>query len=346
MYLTANDLSLSSTELSAFLGAALSSPVSALRCLSLTNNMSIGTAGLVSLLSHLHLGPASQLAQLHLSLCDLTPDCAEPLARWLEDPLGGSRLQVLGINGNSISDAGLRRIASSVISGKASSLIHLECHASDEAGEEWKEVVAGLSVGGQESENWEEQLEVVKERNKTVLKETRLAALGLLAKGRVLFGGNPHEPPIDAGAIRRGVEHLDPRDDLSSAPKRTNFGSSHFPFLHLPIELQVHILRCSLLLKPSSVAHLYPALDSRSAPSSTLTLSSPLTEHQFLNVLAHCASSVTLGTEMRISEAGGRVASLKHGWGQQDSWTGAESGGTGWEEWVLRKTECDRFVRP
>ncbi|ORY92765.1 hypothetical protein BCR35DRAFT_298285 [Leucosporidium creatinivorum] len=360
LYLTANSFSLSSPELTEFLGAALSSPSSALRCLSLTNNMAIKSTGLLSLLQHLKLGPSTQLAQLHFSLCELTPNCAEPLARWLEDPDGGARLQVLCINGNSIGVAGLRRIARSVISGKASSLLHLESHANEptEEQEEWKEVNEALEAEETEEdrEGWKERLEVAKERNKVVLKETRLAALGLLAKGRVLFGGNPREPEVDAGAIRRGVEELDTREN-PYAPKTlsSSLSSSAFPFLRLPIELQVHVLRCSLLLKPSQTAHLYQPISSTSSllpPLSPSTLSSPLTEHQFLNLLAHCASSSTLGIEMRIAAAGGRVPSLKQstGW-RQDSWTEAGGGASGsasgsaWEDWVLRKTECDRFAR-
>lgn len=269
---------------------------------------------------------------------------------------------MLCINGNTIGEAGLRRIARSVISGKASSLIHLESHANDEVDEEeWGEVVAALEAEESEGDRsgWKESLEQAKERNKKVLKETRLAALGLLAKGRVLFGGNPHEPEVDARAIRRGVEALDTRDDPyapNGRPSSSSLNDTPFPFLRLPIELQVHVLRCSLLLNPSTTAHLYPPLnDSRhsASPSSArAALASPLTEHQFLNLLAHCASSASLQIELRIAEAGGRVASLKDKHGrQEDSWaepglSGAGSGsGTAWEDWVLRKVECDRFAR-
>lgn len=355
LYLTANSFSLSSPELSEFLGAVLSSPSSALRCLSLTNNAAINSSGLLALLKHLNLGPSTQLAQLHFSLCDLTPDCAEPLARWLENPEGGARLQVLCINGNSIGSAGLRRIARSVTSGKASSLLHLEAHANESTEEqkEWKEVTDALEAAETEEdlEGWKERLELAKERNKTVLKETRLAALGLLAKGRILFGGNPREPEVDAGAIRRGVEDLDTREDPYSTKSPSSLPNSAFPFLRLPIELQVHVLRCCLYLRPSHAAHLYHPLSSNSASPllpSPETLSSPLTEHQFLNLLAYCASSSTLSIEIRIAAAGGRVPHLKQskGW-QQDQWAGEEASGSGsaWEDWVLRKTECDRFAR-
>lgn len=204
----------------------------------------------------------------------------------------------------------------------------------------------------EDRDGWKERLEVAKERNKTVLKETRLAALGLLAKGRVLFGRNPREPEVDAGTIRRGVEGLDTREDPYALKTFPSLSTSAFPFLRLPIELQVHILRCSLLLYPSHAAHLYQQPLSSHNPSPPLPsleiLSSPLTEHQFLNLLAHCASSSTLGIEMRIAAAGDRVPSLKQstGW-RQDSWAGERASGSGsaWEDWVLRKTECDRFAR-
>ncbi|GAA5959856.1 hypothetical protein JCM3765_000621 [Sporobolomyces pararoseus] len=352
LYLTGNNLSLSLSSLPEFLGKTLSSPSSSVRCFSLTNNPSIGTAGIKELLSHLKLaeGP-SQLSQLHLSVCGLTPDAAEPIARWLEDPNGGGRLQVLAVNGCSLSQAGIRRIARAVTSGKASSLIHFECLANDEPEpEQWKEITEALGMEETEEDRskWKERLEAAKERNKQVYKETRLSALSLVSTARVLFGGNAREAQVDVSEILEGVESRRPGDQNSMQL----FPPQPFPFLRLPIELQVHVLRCLPLLRPSRSAHLYPSLDSNTPSPALLdpaTLSSPLTESQFLRILSHCANRSTLQMESRIVEAqiAGRAPSLnanrvRPAWAENNN---GELGGEGWEEWFLRSTGCDRFER-
>lgn len=351
LYMTGNNLSLSLSSLPEFVGKTLSSPSSSVRCFSLTNNPSIGTAGITSLLKHLRLGEGpSQLSQLHLSVCGLTPDSAEPIAKWLEDANGGGRLQVLAVNGCSISQAGVRRIARAVTSGKASSLIHLECLANDigEAAEEWTEVIEELETKeiAEDRTGWKERLEAAKERNKQVYKETRLTALSLVSTARILFGGNAQEAKVDVSEIVQHVETTRPSDNSALSQP---FPFKPFPFLRLPIELQVHVLRCLPLLRPSKTAHLYPSLDS-SSPLPQVdpdTLSSPLTESQFLRILSHCAARQTLTTERRIvaAQSAGQVPSLnpqraKPTWADQN-----EAGGEGWEEWFLRSTGCDRFER-
>ncbi|GAA5843576.1 hypothetical protein JCM11251_007121 [Rhodosporidiobolus azoricus] len=339
LYLNHNNFSLGSgsshTSLSEFLGSTLSSPTCSLQSLALTSNRAIGPSGLIPLLSSLKLsvGP-SRLAELRLSVTSLTPECAEPLARWLEDPDGGARCQALSLNACALGQAGVRRIAQAVISGKASSLLHLEVLANEDGDDEqWAEVNSTLIAQEQDGagEDWKEQLEMAKKRNTRVFEETRSAALGLLAKTRVLLGGNAQEG-------ESGSPHV-------------------FPFLRLPIELQVHILRCSLLLKPSRQAHLYPPLSSSSSttllPSDDNALSSPLTEGQFLRLIAHCASRSTLETERRIASAhdAGQVPSLNQQIGGLPSRGDAErekpskNAGDGWEDWVLRTTGCDRFER-
>lgn len=390
LFLTANRFSLESSELIDFLGSTLSSTTCSLRCLSFTNNPAIGSKGLVKLLSAVKLGPGTQLSQLHFSICGLRPDCAEPIAQWLETPECGARLQVLCINGNNVSPAGVRRIGRAVASGLASSLLHLECLANDapedgsygvdiERLEEWEEHDVDIS-------NWRKQVDAAKDRNMTVLKETRLAALSLLSIGRILFAGSPREPEVNAGAIRRDVEQMQLGD--GNVP---SFESDRpFPFLRLPIELQVHVLRCVPSLKPSKYAHLYPPLprpDSTSPTTATSsgspstatpatatrkpypdgTLSSPLTETQFLSILAHCASSATLATEIRIASFGGRTPTLNKptehdthtSWfsdpvSSSSSWNESATAkqadralkhAAGWEEWFLRVTGCDRFAR-
>lgn len=351
LYLTGNDFSLSSPALTAFLGSALSSPTSSLHCLSLTSN-NLGTAGVISLLGHLRLGGpgGSNLAQLHFSVCGLTPDVAEPLAKWLEDPKGGgSRLQVLCLNGNKLGSVGLRRIARAVSSGKCTGLLHLEIFANEEEDEEeldphgWKEVEKALEEqeGEEDVEGWRERLEIAKGRNKTVFRETRLAALGLLARARVLFAGNPREADVNVEAIRRRVETLSNTDTSTSPPP-----PRPFPFLALPIEIQVHILRCSVLLSPSSTAPLY------SPPTLPNLSSSPLTEPQFLRVLSHAADRTTLAREAsfvraRIAGTVPSIAPRRQTWEYKDERNAGalDTEEAVWEEWMLRSTGCDRFER-
>lgn len=333
-----------------------------MQCLSFTNNPEIGSKGLKALLSRINLGVGTQLAQLHFSICGLMPDCAEPIAEWLEDPRRGARLQVLCINGNAVSPAGVRRVTRAVSSGLASGLLHLECLANDAPTEDERFASVIQQLESQETQEdlreWTIRLDSAKERNKSVLKETRLAALGLLAHGRVLFGGNPHE-----------LEDEDEDEDTDTSAQRMNGLKRNpadvkpFPFLRLPIELQVHVLRCCLLLQPSHHAHLYqparkevePPPPRPSRPTTVITsndgvLSSPLTEAQFLAVLAHCASPATLATEIRLATLGSQVPSLlkeEHGRFANESWTSTTSGvkHSAWEEYFLRSTGCDRFAR-
>ncbi|BGO99485.1 hypothetical protein NBRC10513v2_003582 [Rhodotorula toruloides] len=335
LYLNYNNISLGCqstlTSLPEFLGTTLSSPSCTLRCLALTSNKSIGTSGLVNLLSHLRLaaGP-SQLSELRLSVTGLSPEAAEPLTQWLEDPEGGARLQILALNACGLGEAGVRRIARSVISGKACNLLHLECLANEEGDDErWQSVNEELLAQeeGQDWSDWKERLEEAKRRNQQAYRETRLAALRLVGPARILFGGNAVE---DEGGDERS-----------------------FPFLRLPIELQVHVLRCLMLLHPSSVAHLYPSTRSDAAPSSSTKsdnrLSAPLTESQFLRLIAYSASRPTLTTSRRIALAhsSGSAPSLNgpSGTGSWKKQAEDRDAGDGWEEFFLRQTGCDRFER-
>ncbi|SGY48289.1 BQ5605_C001g00637 [Microbotryum silenes-dioicae] len=383
LYLTANDFQLS-PSLAAFLGSCLSSPSSSLRCLSLTNNPTISSSGLLNLLQHLRLGTEnpSQLSQLHLSVCKLTPDCAQPLARWLESPIGGGRLQALGLNGNGLSEAGVRRILRSVATGRAPSLVHVELFA-NELGEAeqtvWADVIAELEAEDEETDEERESLkdrfERAKEMNKTVLKETRLAALGLLAKARVLFGQQSHGiSAISQATDRSPSSTSSPNSRLEFAPAR-----DHFAFQHLPIEIRIHILRCTLDARPSSTAHRYTRLPSEflkpiSPEDRRPVLTSPLTEMQFFSILDYSASRQTLQTEIRLASA--QIPSLAghhqgkefgsagfstdpsrghshrpaNGTGNGDRSGSATTGSTEdgeevWAEWFLRATGCDRFQR-
>lgn len=259
----------------------------------------------------------------------LSPEAAEPLARWLEDPDGGARLQILALNACGLGEVGVRRIARSVINGKACNLLHLECLANEEGDDErWQSVNEELleQEEGQDWSDWKERLEEAKRRNQQAYRETRLAALRLVGPARILFGGN--------------------------AVEEENGDERSFPFLRLPIELQVHVLRCLMLLHPSSVAHLYPSTRSDAAPPpapKTRLLSAPLTESQFLRLIAYSASRPTLTTSRRIALAhlAGSAPSLNgpSGTGSWKKQAEDRDAGDGWEEFFLRQTGCDRFER-
>ncbi|KAM0750492.1 hypothetical protein T439DRAFT_326456 [Meredithblackwellia eburnea MCA 4105] len=365
LFLSNNRFTLADEDLARFLAIALSSPDSSLQCLTLTNNPLIGTLGVKRLLESLKLGPKTSLSQLHLSLCGLTPDAAGVIAEWLADPdMGGARLQAFCANGNFLSSPGMRRIARPIISGHCSGLLLLEIMANESGDDKlWSEELAKLESSEltEDLEGWEMRLERATERNKRVYKATRDAALRLLPQARVLFGGDAREREVDVASIREGVENMLSSTSSTNSHWATTAQQPIFPFLRLPIELRVHVLRCSLLLHPSKDAHLYPPVSHKlSSPPIPIpdasTISSPLTESQFLHVLAFASSPETLATEVKIAqaEASGKApvtASLngfENGakrFGQESPKAGTAGDGRGWQEWALREMRCDRFAR-
>lgn len=376
LYLAGNDISLSSAELATFLGTTLSSRQCKLECLNVTSNpfaSDDAAQHFPTLLSNLRLGDHSSLSQLHFSLCQLTPDLVEPLTKWLEDPEGGGRrMQVLGMNGNHLSEVGVRRIRKTVIEGKCSGMLQIETLANSAVASEfdpllstWKEQE---EEGGPIDLNKEKEVfEEAKRRNKVVLQDTRDAALSLLGPARILFCANPRTPKTDVELVRRTVENLKVGGLISPT---TPPNPPSFPFLRLPVEIRVNILRCYLLLESSSLAHLYPTITSSSSPSSSPppssasasastppppVLSSPLTEAQFLSVLFYASDRTTFSTEIQLLDRAGKFPSinqLSSGW--QDAASNAMGLGVDldtaeeegiWEDWMLEKTGCDRFER-
>ncbi|KAI5480451.1 hypothetical protein MNV49_000604 [Pseudohyphozyma bogoriensis] len=302
------------------------------RAIALSQN-NLGDAGVRALVTGMKrlrsrgVGYRSALTQLHFSVCGLTPATVRPLVGWLESP-ASSGLSVLGANGNFLSAAGVRRIERAVVSGRCSSLLHLECFANDDVDDLPEKELSIVGELEEEERKWAESEEVetgaawrqrlttALERNRRVLKETRHAALALLPKARIIFGGSPVERPVDVEGIRRGVEAL---SDGSQPGWSDATSSATFPFLRLPIELQVHVLRMSLLLKPSSDAHLYPPSSSPSSSlpppnhnvsATTSIQSSPLTESQFLRLLSYASTRTTLLRESQIVE--GRVPTINN----------------------------------
>lgn len=376
LYLNDNLVKLSPSTAS-ILGSTLSSPTSTLKCLSLTSNP-LQTPGLLSLLSHLSLPPLSPLRELHISTAHLTPDCVEPLAQWLEDAQkGGTRLQSLAINGNRIGIAGVRRLARTVIEGKCTGLLQLETWGNefgpDDSGVDtnemmdaldglapadeatkgrWKEADKELrkkemGEGAVSNEEWNDMLLKAQKRNTVALNETRRAALLLLGKARVLFGGNAKQGGVDVEGIRRGVEGMNRptftaipaaipsyHHDLFNSPSPSSTPTTPFPFLRLPIELRIKILHSMVFHHASTVYHLYPSLSTGLVPPppSTSLLVSPLTESQFLALLFHASSRNNLTKSIEMARAPKQACS----WANEE---GPEA------EWMLRQTGCDRFQR-
>ncbi|GAA5981629.1 hypothetical protein JCM10908_004545 [Rhodotorula pacifica] len=323
------------SSLPEFFAATLSAPESSLRSLTVTSNLQITSKAFIAFLNHLDLssGP-SQLAELRLSVTRLSPECADPLVKWLENPTGGARLQVLALNSCGLGLAGVRHIQRAVVSGRVRNLLHLELMANDQADVDGdgsdttrshvtESLQGEAEAAGENFHDWDARLKAALMRNRAAWLATRRAALALLGPSRICFGGQPQTPDSD-GTVETTIRQ---EADI-------------FPFLHLPVEVQVHILRCLLFLVSPTTS------SSNAAPNSEQSvLSAALTEAQFLRVLAHASSRATLAIERRIATAGGAAPSL-NGVSHAGSWqrsAGDEDPASGWEEWFLLATGCDRF---
>lgn len=326
-----NDISLGSnsslSSLPEFFGSTLSSPDNSLHALTLTSNSDLDARAFVALLDNLDLGTGpSHFTELRLSVTRLSPSCVDPLLAWLASRSGGARLQILAMNSCGLGKGGVRKIQTVIVSGQVRNLLHLELLANElESDEADSTAPPSSSPRGSASRDDAEDPQVfegrVKEalqRNRTAWLETRKAALGIVAPARVLFGGDARDASAPDAESPRGT----------------------FPFFRLPVEVQVHILRCLLLITPSSVAHTYSEPTELRPPRLAA-----LTEAQFLRVLAYSASSATLANEVRIGSTRGTMPSLNSNEGTK-SWktdgTG-EDADSGWEEYFLRATSCDRF---
>lgn len=322
------------SSLPEFLAATLSAPESSLRSLTISNNPHIDSNAFLELLSRLDLstGP-SQLAELRMSVTRLSPEVVEPLVKWLESPTGGSRLQVLALNSCGLGRVGVQHIQHAVVSGRVRNLLHLELMANEEItdGEHtdtiWSHVVDPLrslaEASGEDFHEWDARLKAALDRNRLAWLGTRRAALALLGPARICFGGNAQE------AIANGT------DEATDWP-----AAASFPFLRLPVEVQVHVLRCLLFLLSSPSTN---PVSSSSTPSRTADAA--LTEPQFLRVLGHSSSRRTLAVERQIALAQGLAPSLNgaSGGGMKQQTADERDPASGWEAWYLRATGCDRF---
>lgn len=318
-----------------FLAATLSAPEGSLRSLTITSNPLIDSGAFVEFLSRLDLstGP-SQLAELRMSVTRLSPEVVDPLVKWLQSPTGGSRLQVLALNSCRLGGVGVRHVQRAVVDGRIGNLLHLELMANEEAidDDEHTDTVRPHATealqtqaeeSGEDFHDWESRLKAALGRNRSAWLATRRAALGLLGPARICFGGNAQEAtPIEAGGAADGEE---------TAP---------FPFLQLPVEVQVHVLR-SLLFLLSPPPPRYDVASTTEPPATRAAL----TEAQFLRILGHSSSRRTLAIERQIALAQGSAPSLNgSSHAKAKPHLADESDpASGWEEWYLRVTGCDRF---
>lgn len=321
------------SSLPEFLAATLSAPESSLRSLTVSNNPHIDSNAFVELLSRLDLstGP-SQLAELRMSVTRLSPEVVEPLVNWLESPTGGSRLQVLALNSCGLGRVGVQHIQHAVVSGRIGNLLHLELMANEEItdGEHtdtiWSHVVDPLrslaQASGEDFHDWDARLKAALDRNRLAWLATRRAALALLGPARICFGGNAQE----AIAVEAGEATAWP----AAAP---------FPFLRLPVEVQVHVLRCLLFLLSS-----LPTIDAAASSPASHAGDAALTESQFLRILGHSSSRRTLAIERQIVLTQGLAPSLNgtSGVGTKQQTADEPDPASGWEAWYLRATGCDR----
>lgn len=352
--LSCNKVRLSQPKLVESIGKILSSSISSITLLGLTNNP-ITSDALIQWIKFMNLSQ-SNLESIHLSSCQLGPDCVLPLREWLTNYKGGARLSKLALNGNNLSTLGCKKIASVIISGQ-SNLIEFD-YMSNVVGPissirpEWREAMARMNsekpaAAAEVNDDWEEELASALSRNKKVGIETRRIACNLLPIARILFGGNVRERTSDvAGEIIDSVGQLHlgsttgssttpiinpPSQPSSLTPPSTI--QTPFPFLRLPVELQINILRSIPLLTPSHYAHHYPPYHSSTPPPTKIlddgTLSSILTEQQFLAILAYATSAIKFEHEMSIATVKTRQGKVL------DSWA----------HYFLKTTKCDRFMR-
>ncbi|GAA5861566.1 hypothetical protein JCM3774_002628 [Rhodotorula dairenensis] len=314
-----------------FLASTLSAPQGSLRSLTITSNPLIDSGAFVELLSRLDLstGP-SHLAELRMSVTRLSPEVVHPLVKWLESPTGGSRLQVLALNSCRLGRAGVQHIQRAVVDGRIRNLLHLELMANEETVDDedadttrleaTESLRAQAEESGEDFHDWDVRLKAALGRNRSAWLATRRAALGLLGPARICFGGN---------AVDGSGRAADPQEP---AP---------FPFLQLPVEVQVHVLRCLLfLLSPAPTRS-----DTPSASYKSPTARAALTEAQFLRILGHSSSRRTLAIERQIALAHGSAPSLNailHAKSRQYL-VDEPDPASGWEEWYLRATGCDRY---
>lgn len=314
LYLTANLISLGSPgdrslpHIPFLLSSVLARPTNNLRTLSLNNNPAIGDAGLAALIQNLDL---VHLEELHMCVCGLGPQSAEGLAAWLTKRSTRSLLN-LYLNGNSLGKRGVERIQWVVRAGRNTSLAHLELYANESPADD--EDVGDLQNGDTipvHTSTAPIDIDMALRRNRELRDASQRAALALLARARILLNG------------------------VTGPSSSSMFGMS---YARLPNELRLAILRWIPL---SNVADLVAGLPLPPTPSvvdpttgKTVSrepsIAFPLSETQFLDVLAYAMDRRTLRFEQYV-EAGlcrddaGRRAGLLVGDSGKKPWS------AGWE---------------
>lgn len=287
LYLSANRILLSSiTSTSSLLAAALSHPAASLLDLSLTNNPGLST-------SWLDLCSPCSLRHLHLNACEL--EDAGPLASFVVDPARSERLHFLELNGNYLNDFDTKRLARIVIDGRNTSLQILELSAN--AGERPLNTAAYSESDEDEGDSrpdrlsWSKALNEALQDNKQLQRAVQRTALQLLPIARILV--HAKEPVLSARVIRDQVEAISDSSSLAAPVRCLSISQSPtpqitpFPFLRLPSELQTQIMRSLTRLMAISFRSRIPQSLSSSGRNHAFVY--PLTETQFLNVIAYAS---------------------------------------------------------
>lgn len=289
LYLSANDITLNpASPAPALLSTALSHSSSQLKVLSLTNNPIRSAKHIQAFIRHL---TSPRLRVLSLNTCQLGTASAFALADWLEDhDRGGAALFALQLNGNRIAPSGVQKLSSTVISGRNTSLGNLELLANEKSfdGDIEDEAASALRLPDIQRLGLEESRSQVSEalkRNILLGEATQRAALKLLKLARLLLNAQSFQHTSED--VKQALE-LD-QNSAVTLPLHAFVSYNPalalpiFPFTKLPIELQTHILRSYLCLKPIVDPF-----------SSAQSLVCPLSEAQFLHVLQYAADRRTL----------------------------------------------------
>lgn len=188
-------------------------------------------------------------------------------------------------------------------SGKCTGLQSLLTDGNDYDGSaEWHNVVKSLQLLRTEAQSEDPKarqplLSHWFSRNKRVLSITRSTSLRQLCQARILFSGNPtpalelvHDENISERVLSTPSTYS-PREQPPSTLR------SHFPFLQLPPELQLHIFSLTFLTDNSSPVFECAKMDGRLPSLSESELAPELTESQISKVLAYAMDRGTLAKE-------------------------------------------------
>jgi hypothetical protein len=207
---------------------------SRLETLSLTENKRLLPASLTRLLDLLN---APHLHELHLSICNIGPELAEPVIRLLRSERSRS-LELLGLNGNNLGHEAVRDIIDAVEEGcftiRNLGLYanHPRLPAQGEEDEEEASIARTIVTATLESKRLGEETERIPpllERNRLLTQRVQRAALRCLPCARILLNA---QPLSDLENARMAIESIS-----------INQHTPYFRLLDLPPEVLYLIVR-------------------------------------------------------------------------------------------------------